>query len=86
MDEDNIYIEDDTYQQNNAKNQQPFLKHDKVIHTEDQKQILTTSFLKKYIHYAKKQFQPILKDDSIEFISNVWTEMRQNQVKNDSDN
>ena len=54
MDEDNIYIEDDTYQQNNAKNQQPFLKHDKVIHTEDQKQILTTSFLKKYIHYAKK--------------------------------
>ncbi len=78
--EEHNFIEDTTYQHVMPTNPAPFQKHDNTIHTDNNSQLLTTSFFKKYLFYAKKQFQPSLKDDAIEYISNRWMEMRQRQA------
>ena len=43
----------------------------------DGEQLLTMSFVKKYIHFAKNRLKPVLTDDANEFISAAYAEMRQ---------
>ena len=38
--------------------------------------MLTKDFLRKYIHYAKKQVAPVLSDDAMEAISSEYATMR----------
>ena len=47
----------------------------------DGEQLLTMSFVKKYIHFAKNRLKPVLTDDANEFISAAYAEMRQSHAE-----
>lgn len=53
-------------------------KFNELLHGKIKKDILNRDFLKKYIHYSKKSFNPILNDESVEYISQAWSKLRTN--------
>lgn len=56
---------------------------EKVQSAEEQLQV-TQNFLKKYLYYAKKQFQPVLTDEATHYISSFWSELRQKVLHNEN--
>ena len=40
------------------------------------RQLYHRSFLKKYLHYAKKQIKPELTEETGEYLTNIWVELR----------
>ncbi|CAD8066004.1 unnamed protein product [Paramecium primaurelia] len=59
----------------------PFVQQSAVYHSNDQKDLLTQSFLKKYIMYAKENYaNVILDDEAAEEVTRQWTKMRQNDL------
>lgn len=58
------------------QNTEVFEKHNVLVHGKEKKDILTRSFLRKYLHYAKKANTPILSNEATEYISKAWTELR----------
>ena len=65
------------------KNTQMYENFNSIIHSSDQKKILTQNFLKKYIYYAKKSFAPVLQQESSDYISKCWSELRQKDQENE---
>ena len=64
------------------KSSEVFEKFNSIIHNKSQhKDLLTQNFLKKYIFYAKKTVQPVLQDEAIDYITNVWTKLRQRDIE-----
>ena len=56
---------------------------EKLQNAEERIQV-TQNFLKKYIYYAKKQFQPTLTDEATNYISSFWSDLRQRVLNNDN--
>ncbi len=50
---------------------------------EDNSEILTLSFVKKYIHYARTKITPVLTKSAAEFISSAYAEFRQKKEQSD---
>jgi DNA replicative helicase MCM subunit Mcm2 (Cdc46/Mcm family) len=65
---------------------QVFEKHNSLIHGNTKRDILTTSFLKKYIYYVKKQIEPMLTEEATTYISQAWTKLRSTDDKEWADN
>ncbi len=63
-----VYTND--YQTNNKKSNQHNSSDSDQLHT------LSIPFLKKYIEFAKQSYQPILTDDSTEYIAHAYTQLR----------
>ncbi len=63
-------------------NNEPFEKHNNIIHGPKPTKLLTLNFLKKYIAYAK-QIQPQLGEEASNFISDTFKELRS---KNEEEN
>ena len=68
----------------NQKNQ-VFQKYNQLIHfglrgqktkKGSSKELLTISFIKKYIHYAKNQVVPVLTQEASDFIAAKYSELR----------
>jgi len=57
-------------------NTEVFEKHNKTLHGDIRKDILTRAFLRKYLHYVKKANIPVLTDEASKFIGEKWTELR----------
>jgi DNA replication licensing factor MCM3 len=55
---------------------QVYEKHNVLLHGNVKNDILTTSFLMKYLHYSKKTSTPILHEEANEYISQAWTQLR----------
>lgn len=53
-----------------------FEKYNALIHGSNRREILHRSFLRKYLHYSKKQYNPALTDEAIAYISTAWTKLR----------
>ena len=49
----------------------------------DNKKILTREFLRKYIYYAKTKINPVLTKEATEFISKVWSALREKSVSDE---
>lgn len=64
------------------KNDPTFEKFNNVLHIKGQKKILSRSFLKKYIFFAKKSYNPVLEDEAIEMIAEAWNKLRQKDFEN----
>ena len=47
----------------------------------DEKKILTREFLRKYIHYAKSKINPVLTKEATEFISKIWSRLREESIQ-----
>jgi DNA replication licensing factor MCM3 len=58
------------------------LLHVAVADGSRSEQILSIEFVKKYIHYAKSRFKPVLTDEATEIISDNYASIRQKQSKN----
>jgi DNA replication licensing factor MCM3 len=50
----------------------------------DAQNLLCQKFLKKYVMYAKKTVKPTLNDEAIEYITKVWSELRQREAEANS--
>lgn len=77
--EDNFVIEPEQIEE---KTNQVFEKFNHVLHSTNQKELVSQGFLKKYIYYAKKTFAPLLEDDSIQYIADSWNKLRQKDMEN----
>jgi DNA replication licensing factor MCM3 len=55
-----------------------FEKFNELLHGRNRREILNRGFLKKYLHYSKKTFNPVLSDEAASFISIAWTKIRSN--------
>jgi DNA replication licensing factor MCM3 len=55
---------------------QVFEKHNVLIHGNVKRDILTGTFLKKYLYFTKKSAQPVLTEEATEYISTAWTKLR----------
>lgn len=71
---------------NERTEDQVFEKFNNVIHGNDKNELVTQSFLKKYIFFAKKTISPTLTDEAVDFISNAWTVLRQKDFENTQNN
>jgi DNA replication licensing factor MCM3 len=60
----------------NSQSDQVFEKYNALLHGKVKKDILTRSFLRKYLHYSKKTGSPILSEEAAEYISSAWTQLR----------
>jgi DNA replication licensing factor MCM3 len=58
------------------QNSQVFEKYNTLLHGSIKKDILTRTFLRKYLHYSKKATTPILTDEATKYISAAWTQLR----------
>ena len=43
----------------------------------DSSDVLSQEFLKKYIHFAKKQYNPVLTEEGVGFVAESYKQMRQ---------
>jgi len=77
MNEDNYVIEPEHIDDKNVK---VFEKFNHVLHSTNQKELVSQGFLKKYIYYAKKSYSPVLEDNSIEYIADAWNKLRQKDM------
>ena len=57
-------------------------KYNEHLHGKDRIEILNRSFLKKYLHYAKLSYMPILNEEAVTFISLAWAKLRSNDDVN----
>ena len=60
----------------NSNADQVFEKYNNLLHGKIKKDIITRSFLRKYLHYAKKSGTPILSEEAANYISSAWTQLR----------
>lgn len=58
-----------------GKDEDMFEKHNPMLHENKDEQILTRAFLKKYLYYAR-QIVPQLSDETSNFITKSWSELR----------
>jgi DNA replication licensing factor MCM3 len=65
---------------------QVFEKHNVLIHGNTKKEILTNSFLNKFLYYSKKTATPVLTEEAMEYISTAWTKLRSMDDKDFDDN
>lgn len=80
---DEKIVEPDLTIEDNDHSTQVFEKHSHLLQDKHKKDVLTKSFLKKYISYAKLTAkEPVLKDEAVNFISDAWTRLRANDVEN----
>lgn len=77
--EDNYVIEPQPIEEESNK---IFEKFNHILHSDNQKELVSQPFLKKYIYYAKKSFFPVLEDESIEYIAEAWNKLRQKDMEN----
>lgn len=63
---------------------QVFEKNNNFIGNSNKNEVLTKSFLRKYLHYSKKMIEPNLGDDSIKLLSDYWTELRNDEKDNEN--
>ena len=83
LNEDNFVIEPQHVEE---KSKGVFEKFNHILHSANQKELISQSFIKKYIYYAKKSFSPLLDDDSIEYIADAWNKLRQKDQENNNTN
>lgn len=82
--DDNYVIEPEFIEE---KTDQIFEKFNHVLHSSNQKELITQSFLKKYIFFAKKSNPaPSLEDEAIEYIAEAWNKLRQKDLENSHNN
>lgn len=76
----NQYQEDDDFiiqpLESSRQDENTFEKSN-VFKSDAKTEILTQGFLKKYINHCKKNVAPVLNDDSVELLSDMWTLLRQ---------
>eukprot|EP00656_Telonema_subtile_P050292 TRINITY_DN6477_c0_g1_i2.p1 TRINITY_DN6477_c0_g1~~TRINITY_DN6477_c0_g1_i2.p1 ORF type:complete len:710 (-),score=202.92 TRINITY_DN6477_c0_g1_i2:112-2241(-) len=63
--------EEEDPQENNM-----YQRHDRLLNRFQTGEILTTKFLKKYIHYAKSRFDPVVTKNAHDQIVDFYTELR----------
>jgi len=66
-------INNEETQENNV-----YEKFNEKLHGKNRTDILNRHFLRKYLHYAKKSFNPILNEEASAYISLAWTKLRAN--------
>jgi DNA replication licensing factor MCM3 len=66
------------------QNSQVFEKYNTLLHGSVKKDILTRSFLRKYLHYSKKATTPALTDEATKYISSAWTQLRNKADEDES--
>lgn len=66
------------------QNSQVFEKYNTLLHGSVKKDILTRSFLRKYLHYSKKATPPALTDEATKYISTAWTQLRNKADEDES--
>lgn len=66
------------------QNSQVFEKYNTLLHGSVKKDILTRSFLRKYLHYSKKATPPALTDEATKYISTAWTQLRNKEDEDES--
>jgi len=66
-------INNEEGQENNV-----YEKFNEKLHGKIKKDILNRNFLRKYLHFAKKSFIPVLNEESATYISLAWTKLRSN--------
>eukprot|EP01017_Pseudomicrothorax_dubius_P028471 TRINITY_DN3384_c0_g1_i1.p1 TRINITY_DN3384_c0_g1~~TRINITY_DN3384_c0_g1_i1.p1 ORF type:complete len:845 (+),score=264.39 TRINITY_DN3384_c0_g1_i1:66-2600(+) len=77
-DEDRFVLEPDT----NERGDTPVMeRYTPLLHGARQIDIVTQAFLKKYVIFAKGFYRPTLNDEAVDFISQVWTRLRQREVE-----
>lgn len=79
LNDDNFVIEPEHVED---KSNLVFEKFNHVLHSSNQKELISQGFLKKYIYYAKKTFVPLLDDDAIQYIADSWNKLRQKDMEN----
>ncbi len=79
LNEENYVIEPEQIENKTTK---VFEKFNHILHSSNQKEMISQGFLKKYIYYAKKSFSPVLEDESIEYIAEAWNKLRQKDFDN----
>lgn len=72
---DDKIIEPDIHLDDFGENQ-VYEKFNQLLHGKNKNPILTKSFLKKYLFYAKKIVEPILSDEAKDYITKCWTDLR----------
>ncbi len=72
---EDIQIEPDA-QEEEGKETQVFEKNSGFLYGSKKNEIVTKTFLKKYIAYAKKRSQPRLDNESVNYVSECWSKMR----------
>lgn len=76
--QDDFYIEPEIVADEDLEKETPvFEKSNPVLYGNIDHAIVTTSFLKKYIAYAKKAPPPVLNNEALEFITQAYKELRQ---------
>ncbi len=73
---DDKIIEPEITTENTSSTSQVYEKYNVLLHGSSKKDILTKSFLRKYIYYMKKQTAPALTDKACEYIATAWTKLR----------
>jgi DNA replication licensing factor MCM3 len=79
---DDKIIEPEIYA-DDQQSAQVFEKYIESLHGKIRKEILTRSFLRKYLHYAKKAQAPALTEEAMEYIGQAWTNIRSSASKDD---
>jgi DNA replication licensing factor MCM3 len=83
---DERIVEPDLNMEDTDQNAQVYEKYNPLIHGKNRKEILTKSFLKKYLSYAKKGINngsdPVLSNDAVNYISAAWTKLRADDSEN----
>lgn len=72
---DDKIIEPDIHLDDFGENQ-VYEKFNQLLHGKNKNPILTKSFLKKYLFYAKKVAEPALSDEAKDYITKCWTDLR----------
>jgi DNA replication licensing factor MCM3 len=58
------------------QNTEVFEKYNTALHGQEKKDILTRSFLRKYLYYVKKTNTPVLTEEANSYIIEAWTQLR----------
>jgi DNA replication licensing factor MCM3 len=60
----------------NTQKEDTIYEKNAQLYGAEKQDLITTSFIKKYIIFAKKNFAPTLNEDAVDFVSTFWTKMR----------
>lgn len=69
-------VGDDSDEEEDEHEHSMYQRHDRLLNRFASGEILTTKFLKKYIHYAKSRFEPMVTKDAHDQIVDFYTELR----------
>ena len=83
LNEDNFVIEPEHIEDKNVR---VFEKFNHVLHSSNQKELVSQGFLKKYLYYAKKSYSPVLEEDAVESTADNWNKLRQKDMDNSNSN